>query len=358
MPLGLTLLTAAFPAERRGAAIGMFSAITGIAVASGPLVGGAVIEGIAWEWIFWLNVPIGLIAAPLAIAKMRESFGSQTGLDLPGLGLITGGAFGIVWALVRANDAGWGSFEVVASLGAGLALVAAFVIWERRAPEPMLPLRFFRSRAFSAGNGAVFFTYACLFSCVFLLGQFLQTSQGFSPIDAGLRLMPWTATFILIAPIAGVMGDKIGERPLLLGGLLLQAIGLTWAALVAGPDVSYLTLIVPIVIAGIGVSMAIPVGQSAVVGEIEVGELGKAAGSNSMMRELGGVFGIAVVVAVFAAAGSYASPQEFSDGFVAAIGVCAGFSLVGAVIATLLPGRPLAAEKPDPAEVVAATGSA
>src|SRR5215216_820166 len=145
MPLGLALLSAAFPAEKRGAAIGIFSAITGLSVASGPLVGGAVVEGLNWEWIFWLNVPIGLVAIPLVLARMEESRGPDKSLDIRGLALITGGALGLVWGLVRGNSAGWGSGEVIAILVLGALLIAAFVAWELRAREPMLPLRLFRS---------------------------------------------------------------------------------------------------------------------------------------------------------------------------------------------------------------------
>jgi EmrB/QacA subfamily drug resistance transporter len=339
MPLGLALLTAAFPPERRGAALGMFSAVTGIAVASGPLVGGAVVEGIAWEWIFWLNVPVGLVAAPLALARLEESFGSDTAFDVPGLALITGSALGLVWGLVRANDAGWFSLEVLGSLLGGLALGGLFWAWEKRARVPMLPVHLFRRRSFAAGNGAVFFTFAALFSCVFLFAQFLQTALGFSPLEAGLRLIPWTITFLLVAPAAGVLADRIGERPLLILGLLLQAAGLLWIALIAAPGLAYSELVIPLVIAGVGVSMAVPAGQSSVVGGIDVAELGKAAGANSTMRELGGVFGIAVVVAVFAGAGGYATAADFSHGFGAAVGLAAGLSLLGAITAAALPSR-------------------
>ena len=220
MPLGLALLSAAFPPEKRGAAIGIFSAITGVAVASGPLVGGLVVEGISWEWIFWLNVPIGLLAIPFVLTRMKESFGPDTNLDIPGLGLVSAGALGIVWGLVRGNQAGWASAEVVGSLAVGALLVAVFVAWERRAREPMLPMHFFRSRAFSAGNTAIFFTFASLFGAVFFYAQLLQTTMGYSPLDAGLRLLPWTATFITVAPIAGALADRIGERPLMVSGLL------------------------------------------------------------------------------------------------------------------------------------------
>jgi EmrB/QacA subfamily drug resistance transporter len=344
VPLGLALLSAAFPPERRGVAIGMFSAITGLAVASGPLIGGAVVQGINWEWIFWLNVPIGAVAVPLVLTRMKESFGPDTRLDVRGLALISTGVFGIVWGLVRGNPVGWGSLEVIGSLAAGAALVGAFVAWELRAPEPMLPMGFFRSRAFAAGNTATFFTFASLFSCVFFFSQLLQTDLGYGPLGAGLRLMPWTATFITVAPVVGSIVDRVGERPLMVTGLLLQAVGTAWLALIADSGLSYSSLLGPFIVAGVGVSMAIPSAQNSVVGTIANDSLGKAAGVNSMMRELGGVFGIAVVVAVFAAAGSYASASTFADGFGPAIGVSSGLAVCGALAALALPGRRRAAD--------------
>jgi EmrB/QacA subfamily drug resistance transporter len=355
MPLGLALLSAAFPAERRGAAIGIFSAITGLAVASGPLVGGAIVEGISWQWIFWINVPIGMLAVPLVLSRMKESFGPDASLDIRGLALVTGGALGLVWGLVRGNQAGWGSPEVIASLVAGVLLVTAFVAWELRAREPMIPMGFFRSRAFSAGNTAIFFTFASLFGAVFFFAQLLQFGLGYGPLEAGLRLLPWTATFITIAPIAGALADRIGERPLMVGGLSLQAVGMAWVALIAEPGLAYSHLLAPFIVAGVGVSMAIPAAQNSVVGSLAMEALGKAAGTNSMMRELGGVFGIALVVAVFAGSGSYASSQAFTDGFTPAIFVGAGLALAGALAGLALPGRRHAiavAPIPQPAQEV------
>jgi EmrB/QacA subfamily drug resistance transporter len=339
MPLGLALLSAAFPPERRGAAIGIFSASTGLSVASGPLVGGAVVEGLAWQWVFWLNVPIGLIAAPLVLRKLRESFGSDTQLDLTGLALITGGALGVVWGLVRSSDAGWGSVEVVATLAVGALLLAAFVGWEARARHPMLPLRLFGSRGFSAGNAVTFFLLAGLFISVFFYAQLLQSALGYGPLSTGLRLVPWTITFLTVAPIAGVLADRIGERPLIVAGMALQAAGMLWIALIADPGMSYGAMVPPLLVSGVGVSMAIPAAQTAVVGGVSLGDVGRAAGSASMMRELGGVFGIAVAVAVFAAAGGYATPSQFTDGFTPAIAVGAGLALLGALAGLALPSR-------------------
>ena len=313
--------------------------LTGLAVASGPLVGGAVAEGIAWQWIFWLNVPFGLLLVPLVLARVPESFGPDSGLDLRGLALVTGGVFGLVWGLVRGNIAGWGSPEVVGTLAAGALLLVAFVAWELRAREPMLPMRFFRSRAFSAGNAAIFFAIGSLFCGVFFLAQFMQTGLGYGPLDAGLRLLPWTATLFFVAPVAGALVDRFGERPFLVAGPLLQAVGMGWIALVADAGMAYWELVAPLIVAGVGVSMSFPAAQNSVVGSVPPEAIGKAAGTNSTMRELGGVFGIALSVAVFAGAGSYASAEAFSDGFVPAMGVSAVLSLLGALAGAALPAR-------------------
>jgi EmrB/QacA subfamily drug resistance transporter len=349
--LALVIVSAAYPPERRGWAIGILEGITGLAVVAGPVIGGAIAEGLAWEWIFWVNVPIGLLAIPLVLARIEESYGTDTTLDLGGFALVTGGALGIVWALVRGNTAGWSSLEVVAAFVLGLALLLAFVAWELRAREPMLPMRFFRSRAFSSGNAGVFFLFAALFGAVFFLAQFLQTGLGHGPLDAALRLVPWTATLFVVAPLAGALADRIGERPLLVGGLTLQAAGLGWVALIAEPGLGYSELAAPLIVAGIGASMAIPPAASSVVGAVAQDQVGKAAGANSMLRELGGVFGIAILVAVFAGAGGYASGQAFSDGFAPALGVAAGLSLVGAFASLGVPGRrqaPATALQPQP----------
>ncbi len=337
--LALAVVGTAFPPERRGAALGIFFAVNGLAVASGPLVGGAVVEGISWHWIFWINVPLGLALIPLVLARVPESRGPESKLDLRGLALVTGGMLGIVWGLVRANTAGWGSPEIVATLGGGLLLVAAFVAWQLRAPDPMLPMRFFRSRAFSAGNAAIFCAVGSLFCGVFFMAQFLQTGLGYGPLGAGLRLLPWTATLFFVAPVAGALVDRIGERPFLVLGPALQATGMGWIALIAHPGMPYGELIAPLMVAGVGISMSFPAAQNSVVGAVPAEAIGKASGTNMTMRELGGVFGIAIGVAAFAGAGSYATPAAFSDGFVAAMTVSAGLSVLAAGAGLLLPSR-------------------
>ena len=336
MPMALALLSANFPSESRGRAMGAFSGITGLAVLGGPVVGGAIAQGAAWEWIFWLNVPIGLVAIPLVLRRLPESFGVKARIDIPGLALVTGAALGVVWGLVRGNASGWGSAEVVASLAAGIGLAVAFVVVELRASAPMLPMRLFRSRAFAAGNATVFFLLASLFGAVFFAAQFMQTGLGYGPLDAGLRLLPWTAMLFFVAPIAGSLLNRLGERPLIVTGLSLQAIGMAWIGLIADPSMPYGELVPAFVIAGAGVSMALPAAQTAVMGAVAPAEAGKASGTFNTMRQLGGVFGM---VAVFAGAGGYASPAIFADGFGPAIGVSAGLAVIGAATGLALPRR-------------------
>jgi EmrB/QacA subfamily drug resistance transporter len=339
MPLTLTLVSEAFPLEKRGAAIGLWGGIAGLAVAAGPVVGGAVIDGIDWHWIFWINVPIGLALAPLAASRLTESHGPRPQLDVPGLVLAAGGALGLTWGLVRAGDAGWGSVEVLGALAGGIALIAGFLAWERRARYPMVPLAHFRRRGFSTANAVSFCMCAALFGALFLITQFFQTALGNSPLEAGLRILPWTATPMVVAPIAGALADRYGTRPFMVLGLTLQAIGLGWVALIAKPGMGYAELGVALVVAGVGISMCFPTVANAVVSSVPIDEAGVASGTNSTLRELGGVFGIAVLAAVFAHDGVYASPQVFVDRFSHALWVGAALSAVGIVAAVLAPGR-------------------
>jgi len=337
MPLTLTLISEAFPAEKRGAAIGLWGGIAGLAVAAGPLVGGAVVDGIDWHWIFWLNVPIGLILAPLASRLLRESFGPRPKLDPAGVVLASAGLASLTWGLVRANSVGWGSAEVVSTLLGGALVIGAFLAWERRAANPMLPLQLFRSRAFSSANGVSFFMYAGLFGALFLMAQFLQTALGNSPLRAGLLILPWTATPMLVAPLAGALADRFGNRPFMLLGLTLQALGLGWVALIAKPGMGYLELSVALTVAGVGTSLCFPTVANAVAGSVPQQEIGVASGTNSTLRELGGVFGVAVLAAVFTRHGVYSSPQAFVDGFRPALLV--GAALTGLGVFAGLAGR-------------------
>ena len=338
-PLSLTLLSTATAPERRGLALGIWSGISGLGVALGPLVGGAVIEGISWQWIFWLNVPVGLALAPLALRRLDESHGPARRLDLRGLALASLGLLGVVFGVVRGNPAGWGSAEVVAPIAAGAALLVGFVLWELRAPAPMLPMRFFRSRAFAATNGVSLTMTFGIFGSIFLLAQFFQTVQGYSPLEAGLRTLPWTGMPMLVAPIAGVLSDRIGARPLLSAGLFLQAVALTWLALVSAPDVAYGTLVPAFVLGGTGMALVFAPAANAVLGAVRPEEAGQASGATNAIRELGGVLGVAVLAAVFSGAGDFATPDAFVDGLVPALWVGAGVLVLGGLIALLVPGR-------------------
>jgi EmrB/QacA subfamily drug resistance transporter len=339
LPLTLTLLSEAFPAGRRGLVLGLWSGISGLAVAIGPLVGGAVVDGISWHWIFWINVPIGLALIPLAARRLTESHGPAKHLDLPGLALAGFGLLGVVYGIVRGNELGWTSTTVLASLIAGAVLVAAFVAWELRAPHPMLPMRFFRRRAFAAANGVGFFMSFGVFGSIFLLAPFLQVTQGLSPLEAGIRTLPWTAMPMLVAPIAGVLSDRVGSRPLMATGLALQAVALAWLAAVSTPTVPYGELVVPFIMAGAGMALVFAPSANAVLGSVRQQETGQASGATNAIRELGGVMGIAVLASVFSGAGSYASPQAYTDGMVPAVWVGAAVLAVGALVALLIPGR-------------------
>ncbi len=343
-PLTLTLLSAAVPAEKRGLALGAWGGIGGLAVALGPVVGGAIVEGISWQWIFWLNVPIGLVLVPLAWRRLTESRGPDSALDFPGLALVSAGLFGIVWGLVRANGAGWTSPEIIGSFVAGAVLLASFVAWELRSAAPMLPMRFFKNRTFAASNAASLFMFFGMFGSIFLLSQFLQTVQGYSPLDAGLRTLPWTAMPMFVAPIAGALSDRIGGRPLMALGLAMQSFALGWLALVTEPNVPYGELVPPFIIAGIGMGLFFAPVANVVLSAVRPIEEGKASGTNNAIRELGGVFGIAVLAAIFASYGGYESPVAYVDGLTPAIWVGAAVVGLGAIAALAIPRRGRAQE--------------
>jgi EmrB/QacA subfamily drug resistance transporter len=338
MPLALTLLSATFPPEQRGRALGAFSGAAGLAVLAGPVVGGAIVQGISWQWIFWLNVPVGLLVIPLVLSRMEESYGPRATLDVGGLLLVSGAALGLVWGLVRGNSAGWGSFEIVASLTAGALLAVAFVMWELRVRAPMLPMRFFRSRAFAAGNVAGFLFFASLYGSAFFLAQFLQTGLGYSPLEAGVRMLPETVVLFAITPISGILINRLGERTIMVGAMLLQAVAMIWIGLIARPGIAYTALIAPLFIAGFGAA-AIPASQSAVMRSVAASAIGKASGTFNMLRQLGAAFGVASLAAVFAGAGNFHSAQTFSAGFSPAMAAAAALSLLGAIAGLLLPRK-------------------
>ena len=332
-PLTLTILSAGVPANRRGAFIGAWSGIAGLAVAFGPLVGGAVVSGISWHWIFWLNVPIGLALIPLSRMRLQETYGPTSRLDLPGLVLASGGLFGIVWGLVRGNGQGWASAEIVTALVAGAIVLAAFVLWELRAQAPMLPMRFFRNRTFALANAASLLMFFGMFGSIFLLSRFFQTVQGYSPFGSGLRILPWTIMPMFVAPIAGAMSDRIGGHRLMGIGLTLQAAGLGSIAALSTATVPYWQLIVPFMVSGIGMAMFWAPVANVVLSAVKPEEEGQASGAQNAIRELGGVFGVAVLASVWSQYGSYRSGPAFVDGMLPALWIGAAVVLAGALAA-------------------------
>ena len=349
-PLTLTILSAAVPRSRRGLALGIWGGVGGLAIAIGPLVGGAIVNGVSWHWIFWLNVPIGLVLAPLALARLDETRGSETGLDLPGLALVSTGLLGIVWGLVRGNAHGWTSLGIVLPIVAGAALVAAFVAWEQRTSAPMLPMTFFRNRTFALTNVASLLMFFGMFGSIFLLAQFFQTVQHYSPLQAGLRILPWTAMPIFVAPIAGALSDRIGGQRLMSAGLALQAAGLSWIAAVQSPTVAYSQLVAPFILSGAGMALFFAPVANVVLGSVRPDQEGKASGANNAIRELGGVFGVAVLASVFAHAGGYRTAVTFTNGTSTAVFIGAGVVALGALASALVKPRPARATE---AELVA-----
>jgi EmrB/QacA subfamily drug resistance transporter len=335
LPLTLTILSNAAPPDRRGALLGIYGAIGGLAVAFGPLVGGAVTQAASWQWIFWLNVPIGLVVVYLA-GRVGESWGPAGQMDTRGLLLGSAGLFGIVFAVIRTDSRAWTSAAVAVPLIGGLAVLALFLAHERRASNPMLPLRLFRDRTFSAANAASLLFSFGMFGSIFLLAQFLQTVQHFSPLGAGLRTLPWTAMPMLVAPIAGPLSDRLGGRPLMVTGLALQAGGLVWLAAVLSPGVPFSSLAAPFVICGVGMSLFFVPVSNVVLGAVRPAEEGVASGTNNAVRELGGVVGIAVLASIFSARGSYVSAAAFVHGTRPAILAGAAIVAGGAVVAALV----------------------
>jgi EmrB/QacA subfamily drug resistance transporter len=338
-PLSLTILSAAVPRERRAVALGAWGGIAGLAIAIGPLVGGAIAEGLAWQAIFWINVPIGLVAIPMAYARLTETHGPSTRLDLPGLGLASGGLLAVVWGLVRANELGWTSATIVGSFALGIVLLAGFVAWEARSAEPMLPLRLFRSRSFTAANVVSLLMTFGMFGSIFLLAQFFQVVQHYSPLQAGLRTLPWTIMPIFVAPTAGILSARTGTRPLIVLGMALQAFALGWLAIVITPTVDYLQIVPAFVVAGIGMGLFFAPIANVVLSAVRPEEEGKASGANNAIRELGGVFGVAVLASIFSANGSYVTGQAFVDGMIPALRVGAVFVALGAAAALALSAR-------------------
>jgi EmrB/QacA subfamily drug resistance transporter len=333
LPLSLTILTTAFPPEKRGMIVGVYGGLAGLAVALGPIVGGAITEAIDWHWIFWINVPIGLAAILLGSRLLPESRGAPERLDLTGVSLVTTGVVAFVWALTRANTVGWTSAETLGTLTVGCLLVAAFMGWERRVAEPMVPLRLFASREFAIGNLTSYLMSGATFAAAFFLTQEFQLARGYTPLGTGLRLLPFFATPMVVSPLAGALSDRIGRRPIMVSGLSLQALGFIWVAARGSLATSWIELDIALLIAGIGISMALPTVPTAVLSAVAPEEMGKASGINFMAQRFGTVFAIAIASSVFSATGRLGSPASVNAGFTPAMWACTGFAVLAALSA-------------------------
>ena len=339
LPLSLTILTTAFPAERRGTIVGIYGGLAGLAVAAGPLVGGAVTQGINWHWIFWINVPIGVAAVLLSMWLLPDSHGPREPLDLAGVGLVTGGVVAIVWALVRGGQSGWASPEIVTALGAGAVLLVAFVAWEKRVQTPMIPPRLFRNRTFAIGNATTFLMSGAIFAGAYLVAEEFQFARAYSPVSTGLRLLPFFGMPMIISPLAGALSDKTGRRPVMVTGLALLSAGFIWVAVRGSLATSWVELTLALLVSGIGISMALPTVPTTVLSAVAPDEMGKASGINYMAQRLGGVFAIAISTAVFTANGHLGTPASVTSGFKPALAACAGFALLATLSATAITSR-------------------
>ncbi|HEY3548963.1 MAG TPA: DHA2 family efflux MFS transporter permease subunit [Propionicimonas sp.] len=337
MPLSLTLLAAAVPPARRAMAIGVWGGVSGLGVALGPVIGGAVVDGFSWEAIFWLNVPVAVVAVPLILRALPESHGRRQPLDLVGLALVGVGVLSAVWGIVRAGDLGWGSASVTSALAVGVALIAAFIWHEGRTAYPLVPLRLFRSRSFSVANVAGLAFTLGMFGAVFLLAQYLQIVDGYTPLEAGIRTLPWTAAPMIVAPIAGLLAPRVGVRVLLGLGLTSQALGLAWLAVGAGASTPYADLVPGFILAGVGMGLTFAPSATAVLADMAPHDHATASSTNSTIREIGVALGVAVLVAVFRANGGTLTPTGYDAGLRMAILTGAGVVALGAISTLWLP---------------------
>jgi EmrB/QacA subfamily drug resistance transporter len=327
------------PEEKRTAAVGIWGGIGGLGVAVGPVVGGAVVQGLDWHWIFWLNVPIGVVAVILAATVLGESRGGARRLDPLGLLLSSAGMLLVIWGVVDGPNRGWDSTRVLAMLIGGSTLLLGFVAWQRRNPAPMLPLTLFRSRGFSLINIVTLTFSAGAFGAVFLLAQFFQTVQGLSPLDSGLRTLAWTGAPMIVAPLAGLFGDRLGTRNLIVAGQVLLAGAILWIGLITRTDIGYSHIIGAFVMAGVGMGLTFSPISTVALASVSAEERGVASGTSNTIRELGVAAGVATLASVFASHGSYASQQAFVDGVRPAVLVGAAIVAAGAVVALWLPRR-------------------
>jgi EmrB/QacA subfamily drug resistance transporter len=335
LPGTLSIITATFSGKERGAALGIWAAMSGLAIALGPLIGGWLVEHVNWQSIFFINVPIGAVAITMATLVVRESRDETKSrrIDPPGLITGTAGVFFLVYALIEGNARGWTDPFILGSFALSAAFLAAFFFVETHREYPMLPLSFFRIPTFAAANVVAASVFFALFGTTFFFSLYLQNVKGYSPVQAGMRLFPFTVMILLIAPVAGRLSDRFGSRWFMTAGTLVLGAGLL-LALRYEPVSSYLSVILPsMVVMGSGMALTMAPMTSAVMGSVPVQRAGVASAATNTSRELGGVFGIALLGAIVTSAFNRAfQARLLAAGFPSRVvhGITAGAAKSGA----------------------------
>ena len=337
MPLSLTLLVGSVSAKYRSLAIGVWGGISGLGVAVGPLVGGAVMEGWSWQAIFWINVPVAILAIPLALWALHNDFGLKARIDVFGAALAGVGVLALVHAIVRGNDDGWDTFGVLGEIVAGIGLLVVFVWWQSRAKAPLVPLRLFRDRSFSVTNIVGFAFSFGTFGAVFILIQYMQVVQGSTPLEAAVQTTPWTLAPMFVAPLAGIIAPRVGTRVLMVTGLALQGTALLWLALTLSTDLDYALLVAPFIMAGVGMGLVFAPSATALLATLAPVDQAKASGVNSTVREVGIALGTAVMTAVFVSAGGELVPDLYVDAARPAVLIGAAVLFAATIAALWLP---------------------
>jgi EmrB/QacA subfamily drug resistance transporter len=332
MPISLTLIYSVFSVEKRAAAIGLWSGVSGLGLAIGPLVGGLVIEGFPWQMIFWLNIPVGIVAILFSSLWITESHGTAKRFDVFSVGLLGIGLFGIVYGLVMGNTEGWGSTSVIAPIAGGLVLLLLFARRALKQTEPMINLRFFKNRNYLSYNLAGFWMSAGIFGSIFILTLFLQQAQGFSALQAGIREMAWTGMTMIMAPLAGLFINRLGAKNILTMGLSLQVMAMLYFAIVTlinGAHYPFMTLLPGLLMAGTGMGLSFTPLSHGILTSLAEKDAGQASGVSNAFRELGGVFGVAIAGLIFQMGSAITSPEQFADHLVPVLFVCSAMIAVG-----------------------------
>jgi EmrB/QacA subfamily drug resistance transporter len=336
-PATLSIIAATFPPRERGTAIGIWAGTSALALAIGPLVGGLITEHLDWSWIFFVNIPIGvlgIVASYLFIDESRDE--THTSLDLPGLVTSGVGLFALTYALIEANTYGWTSARIVGAFVLAAVLLVSFVVLERRRRDPMLPLDLFRSGTYTGSNLVVLLVALAMFGVFFFVSLYMQNVLGYSAVQAGAAFLPMTILIILVAPIAGKTSDRVGSRGLMTVGMVLIAVQLVLFSRL-GEDATFWNLLPALMLGGVGMALTMTPSAAAATRSVPVEKAGVGSAVLNSARQVGGTMGIAVIGAIMAAeAGGEQTVEAFMRGFEVSLLVAAGIAVAGAVVAFVL----------------------